>query len=311
MLMLSKMLVLFLLIAVGYIAARKRIIPSSGIPILSAIVVNVANPALILSGSIGATTRVPTRNFITAMLAAVFLYGVLILVAYVTPKILGATGTTVGAYRIMTVFSNIGFMGFPVIYALYGSEGILYGTLFLIVYNVLIYTYGIWVIQAAAGEVQGFQLKKILNIGVFSCVLSMAIYFFKIPIPAILAETVTHLSNTTAPLSMMVIGASMVGISVLKILKNTRLLAFTGIKMLVLPVIMTILLELVFGKNVITQVAMIMLSMPVGSLTVMLASEYHGDYDTSSKAIVLTSITSILTVPLVAWFMDQVVGKLI
>lgn len=204
---------------------------------------------------------------------------------------------------MMTVFSNIAFMGFPVIAALYGNGALLYAALFTIPYNVLIYTYGIAALQT--GEKKGsfkesVSLGRILNVGVIACVLTMVIYLCSIPVPAFIKSTITNLSNLTAPLSMMVIGASLATIDLKKLFTDARLLLFSFFKLLVIPIIGMLIIRQFVESEVICGVCMVMLATPVGSMTAMLAQQYDGDYEMASRGVMLTTVLSVVTMPLVS-----------
>lgn len=309
MLLLGQMAVLFLLMGIGYLCYRKNIITDEVSKKLSAIVVNIANPALVLTGCLG-EEKIQGKELLTTVIIIVAVYLALLLIAQVLPMLLRVEKRSRGTYRAMTVFSNIGFMGFPVVAALYGNGAILYAALFTIPYNVLIYTYGISAMSAGdksdhekgAGENSGisFLLGRILNVGVIACIIAMIIYFFQIPVPKVAADTITHLSNLTAPLSMMVIGASLATIDLKKLFMDIKLLFFSAIKLLVIPIVGMLVIRQFVDNEIICGVCLVMLATPVGSMTAMLAQQYDGDYEMASKGVALTTILSVATIPLVS-----------
>lgn len=312
MLLLEQMAVLFLLMGIGYFCYRKKIITDEVSKKLSAIVVNIANPALVLTGCLG-EEKIHGQELLTTIIIIVAVYAALLIIAQLLPLLLRVEKGSRGTYKAMTVFSNIGFMGFPVIAALYGNGALLYAALFTIPYNILIYTYGISAMTASAvtagekgdqekGERNGvsFLLGRILNVGVIACIITIIIYFFQIPVPKVAADTITHLSNLTAPLSMMVIGASLAAIDLKKLFKDVRLLLFSVIKLLLIPAVGMLLIRQFVDNEVICGVCLVMLATPVGSMTAMLAQQYDGDYEMASRGVALTTILSVATIPLVS-----------
>lgn len=204
----------------------------------------------------------------------------------------------------MTVFSNIGFMGFPVVSALYGSGALLYAALFMIPYNILIYTYGISAMavkEDSGSRKSGVSFGRILNIGVIACILTIAIYLLGIPIPEFIKNTATQLSNLTAPLSMMIIGASLASLNLKELFTDRKLLVFSIIKLVLIPAAGVLLIKQFVSSEVICGVCMVMLATPVGSMTAMLAQQYDGDYEMASKGVALTTVLSVVTMPLVSW----------
>ncbi len=300
MLLLQQMLVLFLLMLLGFFLRKKEILDAAASRKLSWLVVHVANPALILSGSVGRSAPVEPGDLGLCLgLASLIFVGLLLAAAAVTALLRVPEGQR-GVYRIMFAFSNVGFMGFPVVKALYGSDALLYASIFLIPYNLLLYTVGIAGLKAPERGQEKVSWKRILNIGVLSCLASLAVALFRIPTPDFVKTTVSELSGLTAPLSMMVIGASMAETRLKSLFTDARLLLFSACKLLAMPVAGMLLLRLFIQDRMLLGVCLVMLSTPVGSMTAMLAQEYGGDYELDSRGVALTTLLSVLTMPAVS-----------
>lgn len=301
MLLLQQMIVLFILMLIGYFMRRTDKISDSTCKSMSWIVVNIANPAMILSGSVNSEKGIQGMELLITLGLAVALFAVLILISLVLPIGLQVSHQSYGVYRVMTIFSNIGFMGFPVISAVYGTDALLYASVFLIPFNLLIYTYGILALKTDHNKKDKLDLRKVLNVGVFSCILSIILSFVQIEMPTFVKTTVSTLSNLTAPLSMMVIGASMANIDIKKLFTDVKLLLFAGIKLIVIPVAGLFLLKLFIQDEMMLGVCMVMVATPVASMTAMLAQQYEGDYELASRGVALTTILSVVTMPIVSF----------
>ena len=302
MLLFSQMVVLFILMGIGCLCYKKGIITDEVSKKLSAIVVNIANPAMVLTGCMG-DEKIEGRELMITGVIIVLVYAALLLLALIIPMLLHVEKKSRGTYQAMTVFSNIGFMGFPVVAALYGNGALLYAALFTIPYNILIYTYGVSAMSTKEdkGEKKSsLSLGKIFNIGVIACIITIVVYFFQIPVPAFVKSTTTHLSNLTAPLSMMVIGASLATIDLKKLFTDGKLLLFAAIKLLIIPIAGMLVIRGFVTNEVICGVCMVMLATPVGSMTAMLAQQYDGDYEMASRGVALTTILSVVTMPIVS-----------
>lgn len=300
MLLLQQMIVLFILMLIGYYVNKKGFIPDATFKQFSWIVVNVANPAMIISGSVNSENMIQGAELFSTLGLAVGLYIVLIIVAMIVPMILQVPKEDRGVYKVMMIFSNIGFMGFPLISSLYGADALLYASLFLIPFNVLIYTYGILVLKKKTEEKDNLDFKKILNIGVICCLISIVISLFRIPMPVFVKSTITHLSNLTAPLSMMVIGASMTKINLKDLFGDVKLLLFCAVKLLVVPIVLLFTLKLFIDNEMILGICMVVAATPVASMTAMLAQQYDGNYSLASKSVALSTILSVITMPIVS-----------
>lgn len=310
MILLQQMLVLFAIMMIGYICRKIGLFGKDASKLLSAIVVNVANPALVLSSSINKESAIEGSELVLTMGLAVGFYIVLLLLAEIVPRLLRVNKKDYGVYKVMTVFSNIGFMGFPLLTAMYGSESLLYASLFLIPYNVLIYTYGVGALCIESdSDTQNVerntsawksQLKKIFNIGVIACIVTIIIFFTKIRVPKVIEDIAGTLGNLTAPLSMMVIGDAMSQMNIKELLKDAKLMIFTAVKLIVVPVISLLILKQ-FGLNpMLLGVCLVMIATPVGSMTAMLAQQYDGNYELASKGVALTTLLSVVTMPVVS-----------
>lgn len=304
MILLQQMLVLFFIMMIGFICRKKGMLDDNANRKISGIVVNVANPALILSACMNNGNAIEGREFLVTFFLAICLYAAFILAAIPVTKLLRVKREDEGVYKAMLVFSNMGFMGFPVISAVYGKEALLYASLFLIPFNILIYTYGIHVLSGSAvqneGSKKSIEWKKILNVGVIAGIFSILIYTMKLPVPIVIQNTVDSLSALTAPLSMLVIGDAMAQIKLKELFADKHLLAFSVIKLVVLPVVGTRLLRLCGLNEMLLGVCMIILATPVGSMTAMLAKQYDGNYGLASKGVTLTTLLSVITMPLIS-----------
>lgn len=310
MLLLEQMLALFLIMCVGYYSYRKEIITDEVNRKLSAIVVNIANPAMVLSSSMG-NEKVQEQELLIMAILAVAVFAVLILLAAFLPRLFRLEKRSWGAYRAMTVFGNIGFMGFPIISSIYGEGALFYATIFVIVLNVLIYTYGISVMRTIPEGTETLppsegskrtpwsEIRKIFNIGVAACILTLIIYLVDIPMPSFFRKTTSMLGGMTAPLSMLVIGASLAGMDLKSLLTDKKLIGFVLFRLLAVPAVGLLAIGQFIGDDLILGVCMVMLATPVASMTTMLARQYGGDHELTARGVALSTILSVVTMPLI------------
>lgn len=300
MILLNQMLILFMMMITGILCRKFRILNDEASHKLSSLVINIANPALILSASINQSEYLEGSQLMITFVLAVLLFVVLMLVAELLPFILRINKPKQGVYKAMLVFSNMGFMGFPVISATYGSNALLLASMFLVPFNVLIYTYGIR-IMTKPEQREKFQFRKILNIGVIACIISIMIYLSRLHIPAPIESFMKSMSNLTAPLSMIIIGDSMAKMNFKKLFTNVRLIIFSIIKLIIVPIAGVLLLKWFRIDATLLGVCMVILATPAASMTAMLAQEYDGDYELASQGVAVTTVLCIITMPLVAF----------
>lgn len=300
MLLLQQMIVLFIYIVIGYAAAKKGVMNEETSKKLSWIVVEVANPALTVSAVVNGDGTIQGRDLLLTALMAVVILGGMVLLSLILPIMFRVEKKQRNVYRLFSAFNNIGFMGFPVIAAVYGQEALLYAAVFSMLFNVLMYTYGI---QTARGErMGGSEWKKILNIGVVSSILAIGIYLLKIPTPQFFRTTMSGLSGLTAPLSMMVIGISLAGMKLGELFKDIKMLAYSLTKLLVLPILFMPLINRAVSSEMLCGVCMIMIATPAASMNAMLVQQYGSKEEAvlAARGVALTTLLSVVTIPVVS-----------
>ena len=284
---------------IGYISRKKNLLGKEAGPSISWIVVNIANPAMIISSVINGESSITGEELIWTAILACITFAVLIVLAEILPRLFKTEGKTRAAYKIMTVFNNIGFMGFPVIAAAYGEEALLYAAIFVLPYNILFYTYGIAITQSN-GANQKLKIKQILNIGSIASILAVVLYLTQMPVHGIIKSVTASLSDLTAPLSMFVIGISLTNMKIRELFTDIKLLGYSAIKLLLIPVVGMLIAGNYIQNQMLCEVFMIMLATPAGAMTAMLAQEYDGDYSLASRAVALTTLLSVITIPIVS-----------
>jgi len=294
MILVKQMAVFFLMILMGMIARKRKYITEDNIRNFSAIVVDIANPALILYGSIAGTEKIPIRTFGLYGLVAVGIFAFFMLIGFGFDHL---PGNKEKVYSLMLVFSNIGFMGMPLVRAMYGENALIYVTLFEIPFNLLIYTYGV---LRLSGTKKPGAWRKTLNIGTVISVLAVVLYFTEIDFPDVIIDTTRMLSDITAPLSMMIIGASIPGIFRMGLVRDRNLILFTVFKMIILPAAGMLILSQVLEDQTFIGVCFIMIAAPAASMNTMMSAQYGSkeDFETATKGVALTTVVSLFSVPL-------------
>lgn len=300
MLLLQQMLVLFIYMMLGFFLARKGVLDERAGKTFSWMVVNVANPALIILPTINKETTLSPEQIWEALKLAVIMYVALIVIAKVITMFM-RTSMEKNLYQMMMIFNNIAFMGFPIVAAAYGPDALLYSALFTLPFCMLIYTYGIVLITANGEKQEKLKLRSIFNIGVIAVIFALAMLFIKPNMPEFVITATKGVSNLTGPLSMMVIGISLAGMKLKDVFCDKTLWLFSFVKLLVIPIIGTLIVIQLLDNDLLCHVCMVMLGTPVASMIVMLAQTYDADSELMSRGVALTTILSVITIPMVSF----------
>mgnify|MGYP004561711773 CR=1 FL=1 len=297
MVLLQQMGILFVYMMIGYVACKKEYFDQEFGKKLSWLVVNVANPMLAISAVVNNEEQIAKKDFYVTVLLAICFYAFFLILAQILPRLIGVQKSDIGVYKMMTTFNNIGFMGFPVIAAAYGNGALIYAVPFSIMFNILCYTWGI---QTLCGGGEKGNWKRIINIGTISGIISIVLFFMQIPVPKMICSLSAGLSNLTGPLSMLVIGISIAAMELKDLFTDVKLLKFAFIKLLVVPVAAMLLVCRVIDNQLICEVFLVMMATPAASMCAMLSQQYGGDYELAAKGVALTTILSVVTMPIVS-----------
>lgn len=297
MIIINQMLILFLMMLLGYILGRIGIMDRAFNKKLTKILLNVTMPSLIFSSVLDQNGERDFAAVGIVFAVAIATYMILPLIAYLLVRIFPIQQENKGLYMIMTVYSNIGFMGFPVINALFGSTAVFYTAIFNIVFNISIYTMGVLMIHYGRDEKASVHLRSILSPGILFSILAVIVYFLNIKVPYAIESTFSSVGALTVPLAMMIIGATLAGMKAKEMLGDWRIYLYTIFRQLVLPLAYFGLLKLIITDEFILGVSAILLMMPIANTAVLYATEYNRDEKLAAKAVFLTTLVSVVTIP--------------
>lgn len=300
----QQMLVIFILISTGVLVYKKGWCSQSSSKDVSSLITLVCNPALMLSSAFDETTTATRQDIlITAGIAAAF-FGFLILLGFVLPLMLRVNVKERRFYNMMTVYGNMGFIGIPVVSAVLGNAAVIYVTVFILFFNLLIYTHGIYILNPDRPTTQKRgRWKEFFNIGTISAILTMIIFWFKIPMPQVVVDSLSYTGRCTTFLSMLVLGATLSQMKVREIFAVPKLYIFILIRQILLPVMAALILKHIFSNEMMVGASVLLMSMPVANMPLMMAKQYDMECEVMSKGILLTTLLSLVTVTIVSFFM--------
>ncbi len=319
----GQMLMLFAMMLIGYVIWKRNWMDENAYQKLSRIVVNIFNPLLVVYGVAGKSSEGNAELLLQNLGFVVLFYVLLWGMGYVILAVLRPGKEEQKLYRLMTMFSNCGFMGIPVITSVFGNDSMIYIVFYMLVFNLLIYTYGMNLARKAGedmhsvssektgtakssgnGKKSGVQWKRMLNTGVIASLAAILIFIFQIPLPDIVVDFCDYIGNATIPLSMMMIGISIAKVNLKVIFTNVRIYLFTAVRMVIFPILVILLIKrFITADPVIFGVFVLQLSMPVASIVTLIAKENMADEACCTNGIVLSTLLSIVTIPVVCMFL--------
>jgi len=292
----EQVLVLFLVILVGFVAKKRKMITDEVSQKLSGLLLYVTMPFMIIVSFHVEFSMQMLRNagivFVLAVAAHVFsiILGVLLFCKF-TPSISKIM-------RFSAVFSNCAFMGFPVIDGLFGRDGIFYASIYISVFHIFIWTYGVGLFSG------GFDLrdtkkmfKAILNPGIISVAIGLIIFVSQIKLPAPLYQALSMVGGMTTPLSMLIVGALLADASFKGVMFKWHLYYGVLVRLLLIPLLVFLGLRMFAIPSMLLGITVVLTAMPIAVNTAIFAEKYGGDAKLASQYIALSTLLSIITIP--------------
>ena len=283
------------LLAVGFFMKKKGILSSQDQKSMTTVLMKIVVFFMIIMSSQNEFSLDAVTAIAITGVVAVITYAVGIPLTIFLAKRLGLSADKQRVFVLSAMFCNVTFMGYPICQELFGDVGLLCAIMYSMIYNIIFYTWGF----AYLGGTGKMNLKSIFTNKVAICsVLAIVFYFLQIKIPEPLAGIFSAIGSMTFPLSMLITGCSLADADLLDIIRNRQIYLITFIRMLLTPAVIYGGMRLLGFDGLVLQACTIMSALPTGTMTGIVATEYHCAPDYAAKAMVQTIIAMVLTLPL-------------
>lgn len=289
-----QMLAFLLMIGAGYFITRRGMLDEHANSQISGLLVHVFNPLLIVSSAADSVGLISSGDLRTVGLIASGMFAVFIPVGMMLSPLFDKDRDQRKIFQLMFVFSNLGFIGIPVVSSIVGAEYVVYVTEFILIYTILLYTYGVGLLNR---KFSLSALKEMVNPGTVLSLAALVIIIWEIQVPDFLKTAASYMGNATSPLALIAIGFQLAKADLKKIFGQLRLYVFAVVKLLVLPLLLLPFLKLMTSDVHLISVCMVMFGMPVGNIPLMLGMQKGIDVSTGSAAIILTTVLCVFTIP--------------
>jgi predicted permease len=287
------------MMALGYFLYHVHILDASFNKKLTTLILNVTTPAMILASVFTGEVAYSKSDIIFTFILAVVIYMLLPFIGYIIAKMIRVKKEVMGVYIFMVVFANVGFMGFPVTKAIFGESAVFLTAILVMLFNFMLYSVGRMIMSFGEGEKVSLNYKNFLSPGIIASVLAIIFYFTELPMPSVFVNTFVTIGDMTTPLAMLVIGATLATIPIQDVFNEKKIYVFTFVKQILFPIVAYPILNMFINNELILGVALISLAMPVGNSVVLFATEYNKDATLGAKAIFMTTLLSVFTIPLI------------
>ncbi len=302
----TQIAILAVVVIIGAIAAKFKVFTSDSKDVLSKVIFNISLPLMLFTNffRLEATPRL-IANSLTVLAIAGFVIFFLLLTGWLATRVFRLKGAEAAVFKTHSMFGNTIFLGFPLITALYGFEGLLYASMFQLISSILMWTVGVIVLSHGNGISWKKSLLRVVNPNTIATLVGLTFFLLSIKIPDIILRPMTELGSANTWLSMLYIGAMLVFSNVGGMLKRKSLYIISLNRLVIAPAILIsifYLLGSVAGlapDKLVTSVIILEASMPCMATVVIMAKEFGSDDALAVGNVFVSTIFSILTLPLV------------
>ncbi len=293
----SQVCILMLLIAVGFVAAKAKIMTAEGTKCCTDIALIIVTPCVIIKSLIreysAEIMRSLAKAFVLTLLVQVLMIFLSMLLLHSKDK------EKERVLRFGSIFANCGFMSLPLQQVILGDDGTLYGSAYIIMFNLVVWSYGVFLIS---GDKKYIQPKKLfISPGIIGLLIGIIIFVFSVPIPDIVYSSINYLSAIYTPLPMLIIGYHLAQSNVLNAFRDIRCIFSVFLSLIVYPLAALGLLYLIGVRGTLLVSVIISVSAPVAAITTMFSSKFGGDTELSVDMVSLSTVFSLGTMPLVIY----------
>ena len=308
----TQILMLAVVVLIGAIAARYKVLTTDTKDMLSKVIFNISLPLMLFTNffRLDATPRLIANSLIILAVSG-FVIFFLLLVGLMSVRLFRLSGAEAAVFKTHSMFGNTIFLGFPLITALYGVEGLLYASMYQLVSTVIMWTAGVIILSHGSGTSWKKSFLKVLNPNTIATVAGLLLFILSVRLPDILIKPMTELGSANTWLSMLYIGAMLFLSNVGGLLKKRSLYLISFNRLIFVPALLISIFYLIITltgiapEKLVTSVIILEASMPCMATVVIMAKEFGSDDKLAVGNVFVSTIISILTLPLVVIALER------
>ena len=288
--------VLFLLMAVGVVLAKTKKLTDAGIREMTHLLLTIVTVCVIVESFL--TVEFSKERLGEMLISAACSVFSVAAGALLTKPLFRKVPGERQVLRFGTCFSNCGYMALPLVSALFGNEGVFLVSIYLAVFQVCLWTYGVTLFPSPDGKGRSFK-KALLNPGVIGILIGLPLFLLHLSVPQMVLSPVAFLADLNTPLAMIITGFYLAASKLKLFAKDIRIIWASLLRLLVVPLLLLALLKVCRVSSALLPILMVPACTPSASVTTLFAVEFGGDEETASRMITISTLLSILTMPLV------------
>lgn len=296
----SQIISLFLLIMVGYFLRKNNHLDKKETGAISKLLLDLIIPAMLISSlQIDITAKI-LGDFTDLFLYWIAFYLILIIFASIISKLFPISKDKKIVLNFFLIFGNVGYMGLPVIDVIFPENGIFFGSIGVVIFNIFLWTYGTNLFLRGNID-KKIDLRDIFNNGVIAIIIGLFLMLTGIKLPTSIMTAVNMLAEATFPLSMLVIGSGLAQIKISGIFKDLNIIAYSILKLIIIPASALIILNYFKTSDPIRSILVLQIAMPAAANGVIFAERYEGNYIFAAECLFLSTLMAAVSIPTISY----------
>lgn len=289
----SQIFAMFLMVAVGFILYKRNMLTENGVREMSSLLLKIVTPMIIMSSFQREFDYGLFIEWSAMFLVSLLTYIISIAVAEVFFR--NKSTHALAESKLGAILPNCGFLAFPLMQALAGDIGIFYGSTSVILLNIIQWTYGVRLLKPH--EKIGAR-RLFVNPGVIAVVLSLILFISPVKLSAPVFQAVSAIGSLNTPVAMIVLGAMLAQTDIKSAFFKTYYYKIAFLKLILIPMIMIVVLRFLPLSDNVRLIAFICSVVPTATALSMLSQIFDKDYIHSTNTVVISTVLSVITMPI-------------
>lgn len=288
---------LFLIMLVGVYGSKKGIINDNVNKGLANILLDIALPCMVITSFSFPYDEGIKLNVVKTFYYSFATYIIMTIMSLLLMIPIKNEKKTI--LHFSNIFTNTGYIGFPILNVIYGPEAVMYGSIFNIFFTVFLWTYGIIIFKGKIekNEVAKELLKALKNPSLIAVYIGMTMMIFDLKLPGVISASASSIASMTGPISMIVVGAMAYKINIKEYIKDWTIYYGIAVKLMIIPTILYLISLLIKDRSIVTNSVIILASMPAAAMTSIFADRFEIQRDYAAVIVVTTTLLSVFTLP--------------
>lgn len=290
----SQVVILFVLIFLGAILTKKGVFTEKGISSMTDMVLLLVTPCVIIKSFIREFDATTFKKLLISFLIAILSHIGFIILSRILLRDKNERSQKVLQFGV--IFSNCGYMSIPLQQALLGDDGVFYGSSYIAIFQLFIWSYGLLLMS---GDKKVLSPKKMLiNPGVIGISIGLIIFLLSIHVPKVISEPISYIASLNTPLPMLIIGYHLMKSNIFEGLKNIKCFFAIGIKLFLFPLLALGVMYICGIRGTMLISSVISCSAPTAAITTMFSDKYSCDTALSVNMVSISTLLSLISMPI-------------